>query len=74
MRSTYSPAYRRFLGRLADARKSAGLTQREVGRALRIPQSRVSRMESGERRVDVIELDELARLYGKPLTWFVPRL
>jgi len=74
MRSTHSPAYRRFLGRLVDARKSAGLTQREVGRALRIPQSRVSRMESGERRVDVIELDGLARLYGKPLTWFVPRL
>jgi hypothetical protein len=30
-------------------------------------------MESGERRVDVIELAEMAELYGQPLTFFVPR-
>jgi transcriptional regulator with XRE-family HTH domain len=38
-----------------------------------MPQSRLSRMESGERRIDAIELAELARLYGKPLSFFVPR-
>jgi len=30
-------------------------------------------MESGERRICVIELAELAHLYGKPLSFFVPR-
>jgi transcriptional regulator with XRE-family HTH domain len=68
----HTPAYRTFLRRLVAARRAAGLTQVEVARALRLPQSRVSRMESGQRRVDVIELRDLADLYGRPLTYFVP--
>ena len=71
MRNTHTSAYRSFLARLLKAREQAGLTQVEVGSALGIPQSRVSRMESGERRVDVIELSEFARLYCRPLGWFV---
>jgi hypothetical protein len=35
------------------------------------PQSVVSKSESGERRIDVVELQEFARLYGKPLDFFV---
>lgn len=72
MRSVHTAAYKAFLTRLVAARQRAGYTQAEVARALRIPQSRLSRMESGERRVDVIELSELAALYGKPLGFFVP--
>jgi len=68
----HTPAYRLFLRRLIEARHAAGLTQVEVAKKLRLPQSRVSRMESGERRVDVIELSELAALYRKPLMFFVP--
>jgi hypothetical protein len=30
-----------------------------------------SKCESGERRVDVIELTEFARLYGRPLDFFI---
>lgn len=68
----HTAAYRTFLQRLVAARRAAGLTQVEVARALRLPQSRVSRMESGQRRVDVIELRDLAGLYKRPLTFFVP--
>lgn len=68
----HTPAYRMFLRRLVAARQAAGLTQVDVARALRLPQSRVSRMESGQRRVDVIELRDLADLYERPLTYFVP--
>jgi transcriptional regulator with XRE-family HTH domain len=71
MRSVYTPAYRRFLVRLIAARRAAGLTQVDVARALRIPQSKVSRMESGERRVDVVELQELANLYRKRISYFL---
>jgi transcriptional regulator with XRE-family HTH domain len=70
-RSLHSPAYKRFLQRLRAARKEAGLTQEEVARALRLPQSEVSRSETGERRTDVVELSRYARLYGKSLDWFV---
>jgi transcriptional regulator with XRE-family HTH domain len=57
MRPLHSTRYRRFLKRLIQARREAGLTQTEVARALRRPQSFVSKCESGERRVDVIELE-----------------
>ena len=72
MRSMHSPEYKQFLTRLVAARHARRLTQDEVARALRIPRSRVSRMESGERRIDVIELAAFARLYRRRLTYFVP--
>lgn len=51
---------------------SRGLTQVEVAAKLRRPQSFVSKCESGERRVDVVELlVEFARLYGEDLVYFV---
>lgn len=74
MESVHTPAYRAFLERLVSARRLSGLSQGDVARRLRMPQSRLSRMESGERRVDVIELDALARVYGRPLSFFVRRM
>ncbi|TDL74892.1 XRE family transcriptional regulator [Palleronia sediminis] len=46
---------------LIDARKAAGLTQAELAQRLRCHQSFVARIESGERRVDVIELVAITR-------------
>ena len=66
-----SAPYRLFLKRLREARQAAGLTQAEVAKKLRRPQSYVSKCESGERRVDVVELAEFARLYRKGLPYFV---
>ena len=71
MDSTRRPAYRRFRARLGAARKDAGLTQVEVARRLRKSQAFVSKSESGDRRVDVIELQAFAKLYRKPLDYFL---
>ena len=71
MHSLHSPAYRAFVARFRRARLAAGLQQQAVAKALGWPNSRLSRMETGERRVDVVELDALAKLYRKPLRWFV---
>ncbi|MBF9028708.1 helix-turn-helix domain-containing protein [Rhodobacterales bacterium FZCC0188] len=46
---------------LIAARKNAALTQAELAERLRCHQSFVARVESGERRIDVIELIVLAR-------------
>ena len=67
----YRQQYRAFLERLRHARREARLTQVDVSRSLRRPQSFVSKCESGERRVDAVELQEFARLYGKPLGFFI---
>lgn len=47
------------------------MTQREVARRLVIPQSTVSELENGQRRLDVAELLLLADLYGQPAPWFL---
>lgn len=71
--SIYSASYRHLLKQLKQARLDAGLTQVQVADALGQPQSFVSKCESGERRVDVVELERFAELYSKPLSFFLPR-
>jgi len=66
----YEKEYREFLGLLKRARKEAGLTQEEVAKKLKKPQSYVSKIESGERRLDVIEFKRFSKLYKKPVSFF----
>lgn len=49
---------------LIEARKAAGLTQSDLAERLLCHQSLVARIESGERRVDVVELIVLVRAIG----------
>jgi transcriptional regulator with XRE-family HTH domain len=69
----YQKAYREFVGRLIQARKDAGLTQVEVARRLGKAHSFISKCELGERRVDFVELLQLAAIYRKDLAFFVMR-
>ena len=69
----YIREYRLFLKRLKQARLDAGMTQGDVAKLLSRPQSFISKSESGERRVDFIELLHLAKIYGKPLGFFETR-
>ena len=71
VRSQYSARYKRFLKQLRAARGLARLTQEQVAAALNRPQSFVSKCESGERRIDVVELEDFARLYRKPISFFL---
>lgn len=72
-RRRWAEAYEDFRRRLVDARRIAGLTQREAAERLGRSQSFVAKSESGERRVDVVELVEFMRAYQVPFTFFVPR-
>ncbi|MDE2489271.1 MAG: helix-turn-helix transcriptional regulator [Elusimicrobia bacterium] len=70
-KSVHSKEYQALLSKLKRARLAAGLTQEEVAQRLRQPQSYVSKVESGERRLDAVELKALARVYGKLTSYFV---
>ena len=52
---------------LAAARKARGLTQTDLAMQLRCHQSFIARIESGQRRIDVVELVILARATGLDL-------
>lgn len=62
---------KKLAARLRTAREEAGLKQRDVAYRLGIPQSIVSELETGQRRLDVAELWSLAQLYGKRASWFL---
>ena len=69
-KALHSPRYKKFLGRLVQARVDAGLTQTELARAIGRSQTWVSKCELGERRVDIIELEDIAQALGKQIEWF----
>ena len=58
----HTEAYKRFTQLLIEARKLSKLTQTEVAEGLSRPQSYVSKYESGERRLDVIEFLQITQV------------
>ena len=70
-KTIYSKEYKYTVTQLKKARKEAGLTQKEVAEKLGKPQSFISKCESGQRRVDINELNELAQIYRKSLNYFI---
>jgi transcriptional regulator with XRE-family HTH domain len=57
--------------RLKAARDYLGLSQELVAQRLDVPRPAVSAMERGQRKVSSVELKQFARLYGKPLGYFL---
>ena len=70
-KSIYSKDYRGVIGKLKKARLDAGLKQEYVALKLKKPQSYISKIERGERRIDITELKELAKIYKKNINFFI---
>lgn len=70
-KSIYSNDYNYLTKQLRIARIEAGLNQKEVASKLNKTQSYLSKIESGQLRIDVIQLKELAELYKKSLDYFL---
>lgn len=70
-RAIYTKDHNEIVERLKEARIEIGLGQVEVAKKLGRTQSYISKIESGQRRFDVLQLKEFARLYKKPLDFFV---
>jgi transcriptional regulator with XRE-family HTH domain len=70
-----SPSDQACLRRLLrEIRREAGVRQADLAKALKQPQSFVSKYESGERRLDVLELRGVCHVLGIPLQDFIDRL
>lgn len=58
----HDPRYQRIATLLADLRKARGMLQQDVADRLGRPQAFVSKVESGVRRLDVVELLDFLRV------------
>jgi len=74
-RKITSHTHRVLVGKLLrEARKSAGLQQEVLAKKLGKPHSFVSRYETGERRLDILELQQVCEACGVTLPKFVSKL
>jgi transcriptional regulator with XRE-family HTH domain len=70
-RSIRTKEYQNFALKLKNARLGAGLTQVEVAKKLKRPQSYISKSEAGEQRLDIVEIKKFANLYKKEVGYFI---
>jgi transcriptional regulator with XRE-family HTH domain len=64
LKSVHSPEQLALRRLLIEARKKAGLTQEELAKRVKKPQSFIAKYEGGERRLDVLEFITIAQAMG----------
>ena len=70
-KTIYSEDHIHMVKRLIEARKKVQLSQKEVSKLIGKSQSYISKIESGQRRIDIVQLKELAKVYKKPIDYFL---
>ena len=70
----YDIAYLELRRMLKDLREAKHLTQAQLARKLSVPQSFVSKYETGERRIDVIETAQICQALETSMTQLFSKL
>jgi transcriptional regulator with XRE-family HTH domain len=73
-KSVHTKEYKALRAELRAIREKAGLSQRDLAAKLGVPHSWVAKVEAGERRIDVIELDWFAAACGEDAARLISRL
>jgi len=73
-KATYLAQRKRLLALLRETRTKAGLTQAELASRLHRDQTFVSKYETGERRLDILELRDVCRAIGTDFKEFIGTL
>lgn len=67
----YTKEHKKLIERIIRARKEAGLSQVEAAKRLGRSQSYISKIEVGQRKIDVIELKKIAKVFNKKVSFFI---
>ena len=70
-KTIYSEGHRTLVKKLIGAREAKKLRQEDVAKLLGRTQSYISKIEAGQRRIDLIQLKEFAKIYKKNLDFFI---
>ena len=70
-KAIFSKDHKYTVGQLKKARLEAGLDQADVAKILRKTQPHISKIEAGQRRLDITQLKEFAKIYKKELCFFI---
>lgn len=70
-KSIYSEEHLVIVEKLKTAREEAGLDQEQAAKLLNKTQSYISKIESGQRRIDIIQLKTFAKIYNKDINFFL---
>jgi len=70
-KTIYTNDHKYLVDQLKKARNQAGLEQKQVAEILNKTQSYVSKIESGQRRIDIKQLKEFAKIYKKDISYFI---
>lgn len=70
-KAIYTTQHNTVVEKIISARNEAGLTQKQLAEKLGRTQSFISKVESGQRRVDVVLVKQLSKLLKKPISYFV---
>ena len=66
-----SSQHKIFQELFVEERRHAGITHKTLAERLGVDRSAVTRIETGERRVDIVELQQICEVLGIPLAEFV---
>ena len=70
-KAIFSKDHKYTVDQLKKARLEAGLDQAEVAKLLGKTQPHISKIEAGQRRLDIIQIKEFAKIYKKDLSFFI---
>lgn len=63
-KSIHNPKYQQLISKLVDVRKSKNITQRDLAKILNTSHCYVGRLETFERRLDILEIIDLCKALG----------
>jgi transcriptional regulator with XRE-family HTH domain len=72
-KTIYSKDHKFLVERLKKARIEENIDQKKAAELLGKTQSFISKIEAGQRRIDVVQLKEFARVYKKSLNYFIKK-